>query len=138
LEGAGFLYKKAQEPGSLTLSFKNDVLDAIYFHPNYQIIFDKVVEKLGSPDGFWFQPLTPDGGGCELLVIWKNKRIILLKEDRPNGMLLFVGDLCTQIPDHGGKLPKNMLVEQVEIALPSLIESLMKQDAYNPWKGFAN
>ena len=138
LIGAGFQFKKNQEPGSLTLGFKDDVLDAIYFHPNYQITFDQAVEKLGSPDGFWLRPIAPDAGGCELMVIWKNKRIILWKEESTTGLYLFGGDLCTQVHDHGGKLPRNMLVEQVEIDLPGLIETLMKQDSYNPWKGFAN
>jgi hypothetical protein len=72
------------------------------------------------------------------LVIWKSKRIILQKDDWTNDIFIFVGDLCVQIPDHDWKLPKNVTVEQVEIAIPSLIESLMKQDVYSPWKGFAN
>ena len=138
LGGAGFLFRKTQETGGLALSFKDDVLDTINFRPNYQITFDQAVEKLGSPDGFWLQPLAPEGGGCRLLVIWQDKRLLLWKEDRVNGAFLFARDLCAKIHDLAWRLPKDMLVEQVEIAPPSLIELLMKQDAYNPWKGFAD
>ncbi len=132
-----FQYKKTQGYSGMAMSFENDMLDGIYIFPNYPITFDQAVEKLGAPDSFRVRPINPGGGGCELIVVWKNKRIILWKDDSVNGMFIFVGDLCKQIHDRGGKLPQNMLVERVWIVLPSEIESIMDAD-FRPWAGFAN
>jgi hypothetical protein len=132
-----FLYKRSQESGALEMIFKPDVLDSVYIYPNYRITFDQAVEKLGNPDGYWLQPDTPETHGCKLLVIWKNQRIVLWKDDGDMGWFSLLKDLCTKIGDRNGKLPENMVIETAQIDSPDGIKSLTNGTAFNPWEGFA-
>jgi len=119
------------------LIFNNDVLDNINITPNYQITFEQAIEKLGSPDGFFVMPVDPAGGRCILQVLWKNKGLILLKQDSAQGIFSFREDLCDQIHDNDEKLPKGMFIDSdsVIIVSPSTIGIL--QSDLQPWAGFA-
>jgi len=59
------------------MGFENGILEFLACVPNYQITFEQVVEKLGIPDEFSVEPMYPDAVGCELQVVWKNKRLVL-------------------------------------------------------------
>ena len=133
----GFSYKKSQGSGGVGMIFKPDILDSVGFSPNYRITFDQAVEKLGAPDGYWLQPVTPETHGCSLIVIWKNQRIELSKEDGEMGWFSLLKDLCTKIGDRNGKLPENMVIEGVQIDSPDGVKSIMNSTAFNPWEGFA-
>jgi len=85
LVGLSISFRKGQSSSGLAMDFESDVLDSIYISPNYRITFDQAVEKLGAPDGYWLQPDTPETFGCRLLVIWKNQRIELSKDDGEMG-----------------------------------------------------
>ena len=132
-----FSYKRSQESGALEMIFKPDILDSVYIYPNYRITFDQAVEKLGAPDGYWLQPDTPETFGCRLLVIWKNQRIELSKDDGEMGWFSLFKDLCRKISDRDGKLPENMVIEGVQIDSPDGIKAITNSTAYNPWEGFA-
>jgi hypothetical protein len=134
--GISFSYKIGQGSTGLILDFEPDVLDSINFPPNYRITFDQVVEKLGNPDGYWILPASPETPGCSLRVVWKNKRIVLWKEDGEMGWFSFKESLCLQIHDRDGNLPENMLIEKVQIDSPSGIKSIMDTH-FHLWKGFA-
>ena len=117
--------------------FEKGILEDIDFSPSYQITFEQAVEKLGSPDGLWVLPNEGDAAGCELQVIWKNKRLVLQYD---TGILPIISfglneDLCS----NEGKrpLPKGILIQYVKIMLPSDIESILQDNPLNPWKGFA-
>jgi hypothetical protein len=129
-----FSYKRSQESGAFEMIFKPDILDSIYIYPNYRITFDQAVEKLGAPDGYWLRPISPESGACRLLVVWKNQRIELWKEDGETGGFLSQGGLCTEIHDRNGKLPENMMIQTVEIDSPDGIRTILP---LSPWKGFA-
>jgi hypothetical protein len=123
--------------GCIDLVFKNNVLDEIDINPNYQITFEQAIEKLGSPDGFFVVQIDPGGGRCVLQVMWKNKRLILLKQDSVQGIFSSRENLCDQIHHYGGKLPKDMFIDGdgVKIYSPSIIELL--QSDFQSWEGFA-
>jgi hypothetical protein len=135
IDQVSFLCKKPQDDSCLMMTFKKGILDTLYIEPNYQITFEQAVEKLGAPDGFSVQPAYPEAGGCELQVVWKNKRLVLWKQDSIKGIFSFGQDLCEQV--HHGELPKGILIQNIQIMLPSDIESIM-HDGFQPWKGFAN
>lgn len=124
--------------GCADLVFKNNVLDEIDINPNYQITFEQAIEKLGPPDGFFVVPIDPGGGRCVLQVMWKNKRLILVKQDITQGIFSFRENLCDQIHHNGGKLPKGMFIDSdgVKIYSPNIIELL--QSNFQSWEGFAN
>ena len=133
----GFSYKRSQGFGGLGMIFKHDVLDSVYIQPNYRITFDQAVEKLGAPDGYWIRPIYPKSHGCRLLVVWKNKRIMLSEQEGEMGWFSLQEDLCTKIHDRNGKLPENMVIKSVEIDSPDGIKALINSDFFRPWEGFA-
>ena len=137
LVGLSISFRKGQSSSGLAMDFESDVLDSIYISPNYRITFDQAVEKLGAPDGYWLQPDTPETFGCRLLVIWKNQRIELSKDDGEMGWFSLFKDLCRKISDRDGKLPENMVIEGVQIDSPDGIKAITNSTAYNPWEGFA-
>ncbi len=123
----------------------NGPLEDLYLMLNYQITFEQAVEKLGSPDGFSILPMYPDAAGCRLQVIWKNKRLVLQYQ---TGVIhIFYFGLRRDLCDNTGNqpLPKGILVQEVEIMLPSEIESMTQVNPtlanpapFYPWNGFAN
>ncbi len=137
LVGVSISFRKGQSSSGLAMDFESDALDSVYIFPNYRITFDQAVEKLGAPDGYWIQPIYPKSLGCRLLVIWKNQRIELWKEDGEMGWFSLLKDLCTQIHDRNGKLPENMVIQQVQIDSPDGIKAITNSDAFFPWEGFA-
>ena len=137
LVGVSIAFRKGQSSSGLAMEFESDILDSVYIFLNYRITFDQAVEKLGDPDGYWIRPIFPESHGCRLLVVWKNKRIVLSKEEGEMGWFSLLKDLCTKIHDRDGKLPENIVIEKVEIDSPSGIKSITDTDAFYPWKGFA-
>ena len=120
------------------LIFNNDVLDKINISPNYQITFEQAVEKLGPPDGFFVMPTDPGGGRCILQVLWKNKGLILLKQDSSKGIFSFREDLCDQIHHNDGKLPKGMFIDSDSVIIVSPSTIGISQSDLQHWEGFAN
>jgi len=139
IDGLSFRCKKPQNAYDICvgLIFNNNLLDEIDINLNYQITFEQAVEKLGSPDGFFVIPTDPGGGRCTLQVVWRNKRLILSKQDKEQGIFSFREDLCDQIRHNEGKLPKDIYIDRdgIEIASPNIIE-LFRYDL-EAWKGFA-
>ena len=137
-QNAAFFCKKPQDYECVNMDFENDVLEAIYFNPNYQITFEQVVERLGTPDGFLIQAMYPDAEGCKLQVVWKNKRLILLYETGVISMFSFSHALADDLCGNFGKqpLPKGILIQRVEIMLPRDIASLIRDYPPSPWEGF--
>jgi len=143
-----FLCKEPRDSDCIFMIFENDTngpLEDLYVIPNYQITFEQAVEKLGSPDGFSILPMYADAAGCRLQAIWKNKRLVLQYQ---TGVIhIFYFGLNRDLCDNTGKrpLPKGILVQEVEIMLPSEIESMTQANPtlanpapFVPWKGFAN
>ena len=137
-QGASFLCKKPQDLYCVNMTYESGILETLSLVPNYQIAFEQAVEELGNPDGFLVLPIYPETEGCYLQVVWKNKGLELKYEEGVGGIFSFREDLCEQVLHKDGKLPKNILVQNVEIMLPSKIESIMQNDSLKPWKGFAN
>jgi hypothetical protein len=140
----GFGYKKPQDSTFVELFFEKGILEEITFPLSYRITFEQAVEKLGTPDGFSVWRNEGDGYGCELQVVWKNKRLVL-KYD--TGLLPIISfgpnrDLCENLGTQ--PLPKGLLVQWVEIMFPSEIQSMTQANptlaypgGFDPWKGFA-
>ena len=136
-----FLCKEPRDSDCIFMIFENNTngpLEDLYLMPNYQITFEQAVEKLRSPDVFSVIPMYPDAAGCELQVIWKNKRLVL---EYKTGILPIISfgineDLCS----NEGKrpLPKGILVQDANIVLPDELESIMRTNPFGSWKGFAN
>ncbi len=138
IDGVSFQYKKPQDFYYVGMYFEKGILEDIDFSPSYQITFEQAVEKLGSPDGFWVLPNEGDAAGCELQVIWKNKRLVLQYD---TGILPIISfglneNLCSN--EGNQPLPKGIVVQYVKIMSASDIESILQDNPLNPWKGFAN
>jgi hypothetical protein len=138
--GTRFLYKKTQSDSVVSMGFENGILEFLAFVPNYQIIFEQAVEKLGSPDGFSVEPMYPDAAGCELQVWWKNKKLVLSYWTGIISIFTFGQSLNNKLCGNEGNLPlpKGILIQGVNIFLPSEIESIMRTNPFGSWKGFAN
>jgi hypothetical protein len=138
--GTRFLYKKTQGDSVVSMGFENGILEFLAFVPNYQITFEQAVEKLGSPDGFSVEPMYPDAAGCELQVVWKNKRLVLSYWTGVISIFTFGQLLSNKLCENEGNLPlpKGILIQGVDIFLPSEIESIMRTNPFGSWKGFLN
>lgn len=135
--GASFLCKQPQSFNCVNMDFENDILKDIYFVPNYQITFEQVVEKLGKPDGILVQAMYPDAGGCKLQVVWENKRLVLYYETGIISIFTMGQSLNDKLCESEGNLPlpKGILVQRVDILLPSAITALIQEYPLQPWKG---
>jgi hypothetical protein len=121
----------------VVITFEDDILSRIYITPNYPITIDQVVKKLGEPDGFSAYPTDTGGTGYYLAVIWKKKQLVLeYRED--SGDISFWSKsqgLYEKIRDNNGKIPKNLIVQDVLYTTPYYIDRMMN---YKKWKGFAD
>jgi hypothetical protein len=129
-EPGGFLCKKPVDANCIAMSFDSGKLIRIHLVLNYQITFEQVVQKLGTPDGFWITPAYPDGlKGCLLKVIWKERLLVLETADKSS---FFGKDLCEKINENGGQFPHGVFVQNV-IYMPK--EDI--EDIAYLWKGFS-
>ena len=133
--GASFLckYPRINSQSCVAISFNNNnILQILWLTPNYPITFEQVVDYLGPPDGFSLGPVDPGATACYLGLIWKERQLII-EHTAPKP---FLGDdLCIQIIHNDQKIPHNLIVEGVVIAMPDYIERAMD---YKVWKGFAD
>jgi len=138
--GSTFFCKQPQDFYCVHMDFENDVLEAIYFVPNYQITFEQAIEKLGKPDGILVQAMYPDAEGCKLQGVWEYKRLVLYYETGVISMFSINHFLADNLCGNMGKLPlpKGILVQRVAILLPRDIASLIQDYSPQPWKGFAD
>jgi hypothetical protein len=136
--GSTFFCKQPQEFNCVNMGFENDTLEDIYFVPNYQITFEQAVGKLGKPDGILVQAMYPDAGGCKLQVVWNNKRLVLNYETGIISIFTLGQSINDKLCENEGNLPlpKGILVQRVEILVPSEIKSLIQDYSPKPWKGF--
>jgi hypothetical protein len=138
--GSTFFCKQPQSFNCVNMDFENDVLEDIYFVPNYQITFEQAVKKLGKPDGFLVQPLYPDAGGCKLQVVWKNKRLVINYDTGIISIFSSGQSLNDKLCNGEGNLPlpKGILVQRVAILSPRDFASLIQDYSPQTWKGFEN
>lgn len=133
-QGVSFQCKESKNGNRhcIAMSFNNDILETLWLKPNYPITFEQAVEKLGIPDGFSIYPMDPGATACYLGLAWKEKQLVLEHiAPRP----VWGDDLCSQIHNNGGKIPKGMLVESIVISLPGYAEHTMNDET---WRGFAD
>lgn len=123
----------------IVITFEDDILERIYITPNYSITIDQVVEKLDAPDGLLAYPTDPGGTGYYLAIIWKKKQLILeYREDSGNITLRNKSPgLYEKINSNNGKIPKDIIVNNVLYTTPNYIDNIIQMENYKTWKGFA-
>jgi hypothetical protein len=117
------------------MNFVNGSLTFIWIIPNYSITIDQVVEKLGNPDGFSAYPTDPGATGCNLDIVWKEKQLVLEYIEYKSDVPFWSKDLCTQIHDNKGKIPRGLIVQDVLYASPDYIKRMMNNSS---WYGYSN
>jgi len=122
--------------GCVRMTYNGD-LEFLYVSPNYPITIGQAVEKLGSPDGYWAGPTDPGATGCSLGLVWKKKQLIIGYTEYRSGIPFWGRNLCQQIRDNKGIIPKDIKDKMVSDAFytPSDYVGLRK---YNTWVGFEN
>ncbi len=118
--------------GYVKMSFSSGFLDTLWLTPNYPITFEQAIDFLGDPDGFSVYPTDPGITHCYLGVVWNKKQLIL---EHTSDISFWGRDLCQQITQSGGIIPKKLLVESVVISLPGYLENMKN---FKPWRGFSD
>ena len=132
-----YLCKVPENAGCARMTYGNGDLEFLYVYPNYPITIGQAVGKLGDPDGYWADPTDPSATGCGLSFVWKKKHLIFGYTEYRSGIPFWDRDLCQQIRDNNGKIPKDikdMIISNV-LYVPSDNVGLSN---YNAWVGFEN
>lgn len=139
--GQEFLYcKQPPDKTCLGLVFNNNQLSQLGLLLNYSVTLDEVVDKLKKPDFFVISYPGSERMDCLLRVYWLQRRLELTYRSigKP-----FSGkqDLCHQIQESGGLIPKGVEIEIVSISSPEVFDELTDyfydQNIETPWSGFS-
>ena len=132
-----FLCEVPENTGCVRMTYDNGDLEYLYVFPNYPITMEQAVEKLGDPDGYWAGPTDPSARGCSLGLVWNKKQLILGYTEYRSGLPFWGRDLCQQIRDNNGKIPKDIkdIIVSDVFYTPSDYLGLSN---YNTWVGFEN
>jgi hypothetical protein len=125
----------------LIMEYKKESLDRIFLLPNYVITLDEVVAQLGVPDFLEVNPMVNERRDSSFSVFWLNKQLMLTNGYIGKGYLPFQNTICDQILESGGKVPKGVEIQRVNILSPELLDEYTKyiykdhQDIQ--WNGFS-
>ena len=127
-------------PNNITcvrITYSNGILEYLDVTPNYPITIGQAVEKLGDPNGYRAGPTDPSATGCSLGLVWKKKQLIFGYTEYRSGIPFWGRDLCQQIRDNNGKIPKDIkdIIVSDVLYIPSDYVGLRN---YNAWVGFEN
>jgi hypothetical protein len=140
---AGQEFVKCKQPfekDCLFFILKNERLESLGFLPNYSLTLNEVIAQLGEPD-FYTIFHADERRDCLFRVFWLHQRLELRNRYIGKGYLPFQHDLCDQIQESGGKVPKNVEIQMVSIYSPeelnNLIKILSEGTRTELWKGFS-
>ncbi len=112
-------------------TFSADKLTMLWLSVNYDLTFETVVQRLGTPDYISYGPYHVEVGGCEVLLYWPKSQICVDSLDT-------TGDrVCRMLNAGQGIDPAakvSNIIYMVHEAFPDGPEEGLP---YAPWPGFA-
>lgn len=134
--------KQPSEKDCLMLSYQNGTISKIDLFLNYSVNLDQVLAQLGEPDFVYIIRAGAERRDCLFRVFWLHQRLELSNRYIGKGYLPFQHDLCDQVQESGGKVPKNEAIQMVSIYSPEeldkLINILSGGTISYPWTGFSD
>lgn len=124
----------------LVLDYKKEVLSELMLYLNYSITLDEVIAQIGEPDLVAISPRYNERGDCGFDVVWFNQRLVSTNSFVGKGYLPFQYDLCDQIQESDGKVPKGIEIQTVRLFSPDKMDNFTKnltEGITYPWTGFS-
>lgn len=118
-----FLCKVPNDKVCMSMGFDRGILSNLSLYPNYRITFEEAIEKIGSPDSFYYSRKEAEMKGCSISFLWEKRQMILVYGDKP---ISIGNDLCDLIYQNNGKIPKGLLVQQIEYLSLSQMKMIIK------------
>lgn len=136
-----FLCKVPPDRVCASMRFEHGILSNLSLYPNYRLTLDDAIEKLGSPDSFYYSRREAEMKGCSISFLWKKRQMMLVYGDKPISM---GDDLCDLIYQNNGKIPKGLMVQQIDYLSLSQMLMIIKTvqepgtgQNYTLWNGFS-
>lgn len=107
-------------------------LERITLNPPYPVTFQEAVDALNQPDRMNYQPFSPEGGGCFIVLVWSQKGVYVTSVEPKDS------SKCQRIKDTG-HIDPNIVITQIAYVAPKLLapESKVFFPYTIPWLGFA-
>jgi hypothetical protein len=124
----------------MVLDYKKEVLSELMLYLNYSITLDEVIAQIGEPDLVAISPRYNERGDCGFDVVWFNQRLVSTNSFVGKGYLPFQYDLCDQIQESGGKVPKGIEIQTVRLFSPDKMDNFTKnltEGITYPWTEFS-
>jgi hypothetical protein len=138
--GDWFFYQCKNPPNITCVSvlFRDDILFEVQQYINYQITFERVVDKIGPPEKFFYIQINPEKKDCNIFALWIIKQMEIEIDYKGNR------DVCNSIIEENGKFPKDLPISNVNYLSKNVIDEMIKLEnstevdgyIFSEWKGF--